>query len=206
MSCPHQQLRGGLVGLRGCVVAGGDAASLLQAIQTPLNYVAPLPACDGEGVRANDGVADEVDLAGQAPSGASEGGAAEPPFLDPGGVTVCADDGGVDRHEPVDARGLVRPGLCCLEHPLESAVQGPAAETEVQRGPPPVPLGHIPPGRARPELPHNPVDHRALVQPLPAPQGLGQQRPDELSPAIGQRMATYHPTVIHHAGSLVETA
>lgn len=206
MSCSHQHLLGGgLVGLRGCVVAGGDAAALLQAVETPLNYVAPLPVCDGEGVRADDGIADEVDLAGQAPRERPRAGRQSPLF------GPWRSDGVRGRRwsRPTRASrspGLVRSGLCRLEHPLESAVQGSAAETEVQRGPPPVPLGHIPPGRARPELPHNPVDHRALVQPLPAPQGLGRQRPDELSLAIGQCMATYHPTMIHHARSFVDIA
>ncbi|ALM43640.1 hypothetical protein SFR_7025 (plasmid) [Streptomyces sp. FR-008] len=44
-----------------------------------------------------------------------------------------------------------------------------------------------------------------MVQPLPPPQGRRQQRPNELPLLIGQFMATYHPTMIHHSRSIEDT-
>lgn len=67
----------------------------------------------------------------------------------------------------------------------------------MQRGPRTIALGHIPPGRPGPELPHDPVQDPAVIQPLAPSQRLGQQRPDELPLGIGQLMATYHDTMIY---------
>lgn len=127
-----------------------------------LGAVVGVAARDDESERAAHTVAGQVNLAGQAASGASEGRAAEPPFRAP----VSADDRGVDRHQPVDVAGGVRLRLGGAEHPLERAVRRPPAKTGVKRGPRPVPLGHIPPGRARTELPHDPVEDSAVIQPL----------------------------------------
>lgn len=52
----------------------------------------------------------------------------------------------------------------------------PSTEPGVQRGPRTVPLRHVLPGGPGTELPHEPIEHGAVVQPLPTPQRLGQQR------------------------------
>lgn len=67
---------------------------------------------------------------------------------------------------------------------------GPPAETGVQPGPRPVPLGHLPPGHSGTELPHEPVEDRPVVPPHPVPRPDRQQRPNELPLKIGQFMAT----------------
>jgi hypothetical protein len=91
-----------------------------------------------------------------------------------------------------------RVGLCLggPEYPLKGAVLGPPAEAGVQRGPGAVPLGHVPPGRSGPELPHDPVEHLPVVQPPAAPLRPGQQRLHESPLGIAQFMTTYHPTMI----------
>lgn len=93
--------------------------------------------------------------------------------------------------------GRTRPGPRCPWHPLEGAALGPPAETGARRGPRPVPLGHVPPGRPGAELPHDAVEGRPAVQPLPASRRDRKQRPDEPPLGTGRFRAAYHRTVIH---------
>lgn len=164
-----------------------------------LGAVIGVPTGENESKGAAGPVAGQVSLAGQSASGPAERRVAGAPFSGPGRVLVGSHDGGIHRHQPVDLIGSVRPGLGFLEHPLEGSVPGPSPKAGVQRGPGSVPLGHIPPGRARPEFPHDPIQDRPVVQPLPPPLRPRQQRPDELPLDTGQFTATYHVTMIHHA-------
>lgn len=53
-----------------------------------------------------------------------------------------------------------------------------------------VPLRHIPPGRPGSEPPHDPVEHRPVIQPWPPHRRPGQQRPHDVPFGVGQFMAT----------------
>ena len=70
MSRPHQQGCEGdgcLVGLGGLLVAGGDAAPLLQAVEAPFHHIAPLvdALVEGRGSPAAAAAAEAVaDLVG----------------------------------------------------------------------------------------------------------------------------------------------
>lgn len=108
-------------------------------------------------------------------------------------MLVGPDDRGIDGNQPLDVARRVRLRLGGPQHPVERPVRRPPAKTRMQRGPWTVTLGHIPPGRPGPELPHDPVQDPAV----PPPHRRGQQRPDELPLGIGQFMATYHDTMIH---------
>lgn len=90
-----------------------------------------------------------------------------PPFSGSGGVLVGADDGGVDRYQPVDVTARVGLRLRGLEHPLERAVRRPPAETGMETGPRSVPLGHVPPSDPSAELLHDPVEHHPVIQTRP---------------------------------------
>lgn len=92
------------------------------------------------------------------------------------------------------------------EHPIERAVQNPAAERGVKRGPRPVQVGNIPPGSPGTELPHDPVEASAVVQPLPPPHRHGQQLLDELPLGNRKFTAVYHDSMIHHQRSFEDTA
>lgn len=67
----------------------------------------------------------------------------------------------------------------------------------MEAGPGTVSLRHVPPGDPGPELPHDPVEDRPVVQPRPPQHRPGQQRPYEFPLGIGQFMAAYHPSMIH---------
>lgn len=168
--------------------------------------VVDVPASDSESERTPHGIARQVNFAGQSTSEASECGAAEPSFRAPAAcwrarTTVESTDTSQSMSPATSAWAPGGP-----EHPPERAVQGPPAEPGVRCGPRTVPLGHVTPSGPGAELPHDPVEHLAVVQPLPAPQRLGQQRRDELPLGIRQFMTTYHPTMIHHSRSFEDTA
>jgi hypothetical protein len=71
--------------------------------------------------------------------------------------------GGVDADIPGDQPGSVRPGLQGGEDLLPGAVALPAPEQPVDGLPGPVPCGHVPPWRAGPGTPADPVDELAIA-------------------------------------------
>lgn len=91
-------------------------------------------------------------------------------------MLVGSDDRGADRHQPLDVTGRVGLGLGGPEHPLEGAVFGPPAEAGGSVAHESYRYGHVPPGRSGPELPIDPVEDRAVVQPSAPPLRPRQQR------------------------------
>lgn len=110
-----------------------------------LGAVVGVAAGDGETERAAQSVTHEVDFAAQAAPGPPEPRAA--PLSGPGSDHLNLRLGGP-------------------QHPFKDAAGRPPAEPGVRGGSGSVPLGLTSPGRARTELPYDPVQDHLVVQPL----------------------------------------
>lgn len=167
--------------------------------------VVTLARRDEYGKRPPLAVAGEVNLGGQSAAGSAEGVIVrfvlpvDPPFsAGGGGVLVGAHDGGVDLDQPVDVPDGVRPGLYLLQGPDEHAVDHVAAEAGVDRLPRPVAFRQVTPRDAGTDLVDHPVDDLTVRHARPSRRGPRHQRSEQRPLLIGEFMAAYHPTMIHH--------
>lgn len=119
----------------------------------------------------------------------SAGSPAGAPFDGPGGVLVCAHDGGVDRDHPVEVAfgvGLSEQGG---EDLLPRAVGGPLPQPVVGALPRAEVLGQVHPRCASAVLERDRVDHLPVIAPPPTPPRgpVRQQRLDAGPLGVSQR-------------------
>jgi hypothetical protein len=136
-----------------------------------LRAVAALPGGDDHGERFLALLAGQVHLGGQPAAGPAQAvisrlglepagglGLQIPPLACPGRVLVRPRHRGVHRHVPGDQPGRIGAALQGGEDLPPGAAPLPAAEQAVDRLPRPVRRRHVPPRRARPGPPPDPVD------------------------------------------------
>lgn len=181
MPRPRQERREGdgcPAGLGGPVVAGGDAAPPLQAVEAALDHVAPLVALLAEGRRASATTAASVPatcLAGPFRDSVPDIASSQPGAYGFGPAALVADN------VVWSDAGPSRTGPGCPDHLRHGLGLGT------------VPLGHVPPGPG-PELPHDPVEDRPAAQAPAAPPGRGQQRlHEDHSASDGSRQRITRP-------------
>jgi len=163
-----------------CLPRGGEPGAVVG-----------VAAREDVGERAVGTVAGQVDFASQAASGASEAGSAGP-FVGP---RRRAGGHGRRWSRPTSASRCLLPsrrvsgppGACARRcRPATTGEGGGAAWTTARTAP----AHPVRPSRCG--TPHDPVEHPAVVQPLPVPQRHRQQWSDELPLGLGEFLATYH--------------
>lgn len=118
------------------------------------------------------------------------------PFSDSGRVLVGADDGGVDRHQPLNVSRGIRPRLRGPEHPVKKPRPLPTCGNGYGGWPTARIAQPVPPRHPGPELPHDPVEDCPVVQPWSPRRRPGQQRLHEFPLSVGRFMAAYHHSMI----------
>jgi hypothetical protein len=161
---------------------------------------AGVPTGENEGEWSANGIADQVNLAGQPTSGSAECQVPEPPSRAP---AVCW--WARTMMESTDASQSVPPAASAracaslsIRSNVPSLVHRRKRVCRVAQDP-------YRSGTSRQDVPVRnfqtiPLRTR-VVQPLPPTLRPSQQRTDELPLSIRQFIATYHPTMIHHPRS-----
>src|SRR5260221_7427739 len=86
--------------------------------------------------------------------------------------------GAINPHLPDELAHTSELSLHVRQHPVPGPILPPAIQAVRARLPGPVALRQVPPRRAGPQLPQDPIDDPAMIPPLPAstPMTAGQQR------------------------------
>jgi hypothetical protein len=164
-----------------------------------------LAGCEQESQRPATAVAGEMELGGQSASGSAEGVIVRfvrpmDPVFRPVAVACWWARTTVEStwtSQSMSPAASAWAWICCRARD-EHAVQRVAAEAGVHGFPGAVAFRQVAPGDPNPDLADHPVDDLPVRHSRPAGGGPRYQRSEQLPLRVGEFMAAYRSTMIHH--------